>query len=462
MKKIYRNPIIYIIPVLLLYSCDQYLDVTPKGKRLLETVEDYDRWLNNTDLETSTPLQLNMLADNKDNPTITTDMSAISDRVYTWQSQFSLDVPGNAAIWSNYYSSIYLFNTVINKVSTAKDGTEQEKLSLKAEALLGRAYEYLGLVNLYGRQYNSETAAADLAVPFVTSIDVTDSTPRRGTVQEIYDHIITDINEAIPNLPQDNSQNHFRGSLAAGYGVLARTYLYMGNYSLAAENARLALSRGTNSILDYTTMSSAKDIPDIIKRKDAIYARLGGISYLGKDVPTLEFLKSFDTKDLRLKFYYNNLGDYSFPTRGKVNFVHYGAIAGGTHPYPNWGISVAEIRLIIAESEARANNLPEALNQLDTIRKCRFLAANYAKYVSANQEAVLQKILDERTFELAFCGLRWFDMRRLDKEGRMPEVTRYDGQGNAIAVLAPGSNKYTLQIPIQVLYFNPSWTQNPE
>ncbi|MCK9627612.1 MAG: RagB/SusD family nutrient uptake outer membrane protein [Bacteroidales bacterium] len=460
MKKTYRTLLIYVIPILVLCSCDQYLDVAPKGKRLLETVKDYDSWLNNGDVETSTPMQLNYLSDFTDKPTIPTTLTSSNDMIYTWQSQFSETVPGSAILWSNYYSSIYLFNAVIANVLSAKDGTDQEKLSLRAEGLLGRAYEYLGLVNLYGKQYDSETASTDLAVPFVTSIDVTDPVPGRSTVQEIYDHIIADINEAIPDLPEDNSQNRFRGSLAAGYAVLARTYLYMGNFSKAAENAQLALNNGPDKILDYTTITDAKGIPHLMKRSDAIYARLGGISYLGKDLPTVEFLKTFNKKDLRLTFFYNNLGDYSFPTRGKVNFVHAGVPSG--YAYPNWGLSVAEMHLIIAEAEARANHLPEAINHLDIIRKCRFKAADYTKFVSDNQEEVLQKVLSERTYELSFCGLRWFDMRRLNAEGRMPEIRRYDGLGNVVASLTPGSNKYILQIPIQVLYFNPDWEQNPE
>ncbi|MNR20637.1 hypothetical protein D3C85_1374900 [compost metagenome] len=85
------------------------------------------------------------------------------------------------------------------------------------------------LVNLYGKLYNPTTASKDLAVPFVTSVDVTDEIPGRSTVQEIYDHIINDINTALANLPVDNNSNRFRGSVAGAHGVLAKTYLYMGN-----------------------------------------------------------------------------------------------------------------------------------------------------------------------------------------------------------------------------------------
>jgi hypothetical protein len=120
------------------------------------------------------------------------------------------------------------------------------------------------------------------------------------------------------------------------------------------------------------------------------------------------------------------------------------------------------MRLILAEAAARANDLPTAINELHLVRKCRFAPADYVKYESDDQDEVFKKVLTERTFELAYSAHRWFDMRRLDAEGLMPEVKRYDGQGNVIATLSPNSNKYTLQIPMQVLYYNTNWPQNPQ
>ncbi len=474
MKNIVKKTIFqYFLPVLFLLfvfvSCDHYLDVDPKGVQILETVKDYDEWLNSSEIELSLPSQINFLADNVDNPTIPKLFTAINDRVYTWQAQFLEEVGSSAIVWANFYKSIYYFNTVILGVNDAIRGTEEEKASLRAEALLGRAFEYLYLVNLYGKVYDPNTADQDLAVPFVTSNDLNTPTPDRATVQEIYDHIITDLTEAIPNLPTDNSDNRFRGSVAAAYSILARAYLYMGDYSKAAQNAQQALTNGMDTILDYSIMINENDITDIQVREDAIYARLNttrGFSLY----PKLSFLQSFDTTDLRLPFFYRNYDDYNFSIRGKVEYYSFTSITA----YPNWGTSVAEMRLILAEAAARANDLPEACDQLDLLRQKRFpkfiidntvtppdTTYRYEKFESTNQEEVLQKVLAERTFEFPYCGMRWFDMRRLDAEGRMPTINRYDGEESIIATLPAGSNKYTLQIPIQVLYFNPGWPQNP-
>jgi tetratricopeptide (TPR) repeat protein len=426
---------------------------------LLKTVGDYDLWLNNVfSLEQAIPNELNLLADNVDDMNIKIPFTYRDSWVYTWQPQFTADLATAPIIWKDFYESIYYYNTVLKGIDEATGGSPQQRNSIKAEALLGRAFTYLYLVNLYGNIYKPETADKDLAVPFVTSNDLNDPTPARSTVKQIYDHIIADVNAAVTELPKDNSQNRFRGSLPAAYSVLARTYLYMGNFDEAAKNAQLALDNGQNTVLDYGSLSSDAAMPPLIVRPSAIYARLHKTTFT-QFAPTLSFLKTFDTNDLRLRFYYTSLGDFSFQTRGIIR--HLGAGVSYTAAYPNCGTSVEEMRLILAEAAARDNDLEKALSELDLVRKARFKAADYQQYQSAVQEEVLQKILTERTFEFAFSGMRWFDMRRLDAEGRMPVVNRYDGQNNLIATLAPHSIRYTLQIPIQVMYFNPDWPQNP-
>ncbi len=472
----------WFIPILFLTftlgACDDYLDVKPKGVTVLETTTDFDQWLNSNDLETCFPQDIIDLEDNVDFPymDISQELSGTSNYVYTWASQYSIDVDDSPVIWSNFYKTIYLFNTVLEEINDATVGTEQEKKRLKAEALLGRAFDYLYLVNLYGKPYDANTATEDMAVPFVTSNDLNIPIPDRSTVQEIYDHIITDVNTAIPDLPQDNSVNRYRGSVAGGYSVLARTYLFMGDYTRAAQNAQLAIDNCQDTILNYSAMESDEDIPVLNIRPGAIYARHSTSSGY-YPYPTLNFLNSFDTLDFRLDFYYSNLGDYSFTTRGQVQYNSYGQSYRQAHP--NWGTSVAEMHLILAEVAARTNNLTEACDQLDLLRKNRFpeyiiesidetvsppdttFSYKYEKFESTNQEEVLQRIITERSFEFPFMGMRWFDMRRLDRENRMPAAIRYDRDDNIITTLSPGSLRYTLQIPMQIMAYHPDWVQNP-
>lgn len=437
-----------------LASCNKYLDIEPKGKQTLVTVSDYDHWLNSTELESSVPVELNEFSDLKDNTVLMLPYSGATTLAYLWYPQFEPTVTSAPIIWGQHYKSIYYYNAVLSGINAATGGSEQQKTSLRAEALLGRALEYLYLVNEYGKPYDAATAATDLAVPFVISNDLATPTPSRSTVKQIYDRIIADINEAIPNLPANNEKNRYRGSKAAGYSVLARTYLFMRNYPEALKNAQLALSNGPNKIVDYNLGTSANLLGILIVRPDAIYSRIA-VGFGNSETPKVEFLRMFDKNDIRLKTWYYPITDLTFGKRGVNSYIPSIGV------YPNWGTGVAEMRLIIAEASARNNDLTTALQQLDLVRKNRIATAFYTAYSSANPGDVLQTVLKERLFEMPFNGIRWFDMRRLNAEGRMPVVTRQDALGATIATLAPGSPRYTLQIPLQVTYYNPDWPQNP-
>jgi hypothetical protein len=448
--------ILTVICSLFLLGCDKYLNIVPKGKTLLTTVTDYDQWLNDPMLDwglAPSYCYFNYLGDNADIPAINVPAINYAEFMYSWATQFSTDLSSSPIPWGDHYAKINKFNTVLLGIDNATNGTDQKRKMLKAEALLGRALEYFYLVNEYGNMYDPATADKDLAVPFVTSNDVTQKVPSRSTVKEVYDHIISDLNAAIPDLPLDNSANRFRGSVAAAYSILARVYFYAGDYENAKANAALALDKGKALMMDFNGTLPTTSLVSI--QSDVIYGRMD----IGSCTPTLDFLHSFAVNDLRVKKLYYSTDNYLFLTRGTTTFMPAYVTPGLT--YVNTGTSVQEMKLIIAEAAARSGDLSTAIQQLDDIRKYRFQTSTYVKYQSTDKDNVLQTVLGERSHELPFNGLRWFDMRRLDKEGKMTTLYRYDAKGNVVATLAPHSLRYTLQIPIQVLVFNPNMQQNP-
>jgi tetratricopeptide (TPR) repeat protein len=482
-----------LIAILLLAAgaCNKYLGVQPKGYTLLTSASDYDQWLNNVGLVSDPAVpDFNLLADNMDNPLIKPGTTAAADLIYLWSAQFELDVTVAPPIWTQHYASINYFNTVINGIGSATGGTVQQQRSLRAEALMGRAYEYLYLVNLYGKRYDSATAGSDLSVPFVTANDVTSKAPGRSTVQTLYNQIISDLTEAIPDLPATNSADRYRGSVAAAYSVLARACLYKRDYAGAEKNAQAALNSDPSlSLTDYN-ITGVNQLPNPATSPEAIYARNAGYDYdpavggLPIVYPTLAFLQSFDTTDLRLPYFYRAVKDtlffgsmlkvfhpltppYDFTKRGVVQYLYTSnstTVSTNntiTTYYANSGTSVPEMKLIIAEGAARSGNLATALQQLNGVRKVRFPAASYKPVQSNNPDTVLQKVLAERGFELPFVGIRWFDMRRLNAEGRMSSINRSNGGDTVLATLPTSSPRYTLQIPSNVLYFNPGMQQNP-
>lgn len=442
---------------LLLTGCDKYLDISPKGTQLLTTVEDYDQWLNSETLVygVNQPfgMAINYLTDEVDLVNISTPPTRIEERIYTWGPQFEIDLSSPPLLWGEHYAKINHFNTVLNGIEEATGGTTSEKQSLKAEALLGRALEYFYLLNEYGKPYDPATAEQDLAVPFVTSDDVTQTVPPRNSVAAIYKRIIDDVKDALPHLPENNSTNRFRGSKAAAYSMLARIYFYGGDYAEAGRNAELALTQTRATMIDLNGTLPASDVLSI--REDVIYGRL----IIGQAPVSLEFMRTFSSDDLRVNLFYTSTDGYTFTIRGGTSFSP--ALRTPPFTYVNSGTSVQEMKLIIAETAARAGELTIALQHLHEIRENRIDASTYIPFESNDQEAVLQEVLMERRHELAFAGLRWFDMRRLAKEGRMEAVHRYNANGDVVATLEPNSDRYTLQIPLQVINFNPGMEQNP-
>ncbi|SMC45511.1 RagB/SusD family nutrient uptake outer membrane protein [Pedobacter africanus] len=437
---------------LVLTGCDKYLDITPKGKTLLTTVTHYDQWLNDNAFFEGAGT-ISYLNDNVDVVSITTPPTIREEFVYTWGEQYSVNVSEAPLFWGDHYAKINLYNTVLVGIDKATGGTTAQKKSLKAEALLGRALEYFYLMNEYCQPYDAATAVQNPGVPFVTSNDVTEKVPSRGTLAELYQHILDDINAAIPDLPLDNSINRFRGSVAAGYSVLARVYFYSRNYAAAKINAELALANTKAVMINYNGTLPLTNL--ISTHSEVIYGRY----VVGNITASLDFMRSFASNDRRVRMLYRSSDGYAFTTRGATLFIP--TLITPVLGNVNTGTSVQEMKLIAAEAAARSNDLTTALRYLDEIRVNRFATASYVKYTSAVQEDVLKEVLSERSHELPYNGLRWFDMRRLDQDNRMGTVTRYNAQGGVVATLPPHSNKYTLQIPYQVMSFNPGMQQNP-
>lgn len=443
--------------ILALSSCDKYLDVTPKGYSLLTDVGDYDKWLNDPILATNFPSRLENFTDILDEGDIKLPISSTNYELltYIWASQFSDDLNSAPYFWGTHYANINKYNTVLLGVDKAAGGTEQQKRALKAEALVGRAFEYFCLLNEYCKPYDATTAAQDPGVPFMTSIEVTQKVPGRGNVQQMYNQIIGDINTALPDLPTNNTLNRLRPDVAAAYSVLARIYFYARDYSNAAKNAQLALQNSKATMLDFNKLPTSA-IPNsgfISTRVDVIFGR-SITGFTGTiDIP---FVRTYLPTDLRLQWY--STSD-KYTNRSKTNFGY--KLGYDFFAAKNFGTSVQEMKLIIAEVATRDNDLPKALQHLNEIRIFRFpTTPAYQPLQSNDRETVFNWVLQERKLEFPFNGIRWFDMRRLDKENRMPNLTRTLLDGTVIGTLPAHSPKYTLQIPVQVLQFNRDMEQN--
>ncbi len=126
----------------LLSSCDKYLDVKPKGKRLLETTADFDTWLNNSySIANGIPNELNQLDDNLDIYNIKVPATTVNDWIYIWRKQYADESTPPPVIWKEFYESIYYFNTVLQGIDDASGGMPQQKKNLKSRSAARQGFQ---------------------------------------------------------------------------------------------------------------------------------------------------------------------------------------------------------------------------------------------------------------------------------------------------------------------------------
>lgn len=428
-------------------SEDSFLESDYLGVVSPSKVADYDLLLNGSDLvstfsfENSNPVMY-MTDDILLSSSQLNRLNQSNYAAYIWEP-FIYESDTDPAVWTKGYNNIFTYNTILTGIDNATDATSSNQnkeliSTIKAEALVGRAYEYLILVNLFAQPYSAENATSP-GIPYVTFANISDEIPDRETLADTYQKIKEDLETAIPNLPDLNSENT-RASKIAAYGLLARMSLYMGKYDDVLTYTNLALDIKSD-YQDYNDPSFRLPFTPS-DNTDNVYSRTIGAGNL--------FFGASATEEL------NNM--YSFSDSRKFSFYigsNYGAAFFGI----DHGISMPELILNKAEALARKNRLTDALNLLMDFQEKRVFAA--PKLSSTDKEEVITWVLKERRKELIVKGLRFFDMRRLQLEGRINTVEHSKIGGETTANLTPGSPRYTLAIPRSVLAKNPGMEQNP-
>ncbi|MBF1607275.1 RagB/SusD family nutrient uptake outer membrane protein [Prevotella melaninogenica] len=450
--------ILAICVVVMLTGCNDYLDIKPKGEKIPTTVSDYETLLNYESVQKVSDTYPAYLTDDVFLPdvaegTATPGLNSVDQSIRNLYL-FKKEVFGDAqddGFWFASYNRIYYYNTVIDNIMNADGSDEQQKLSIRAEALISRALEYLYLVNGYAKYYDVRTAESDPGVPLILDEDISKKNLVRASVKDVYAQIQSDLQTALPNLPMQAKGNAFRASKAAGYGVLAKMYLYMGNYTEALKAANAVLEMN-NSLLDLKKYAVVKpqssigrtNVPQDIDNPENIYIKFAPYVYglSSKVFGSDELISLFSEDDMRLQVYFTK-NFRNIPTDKYVWAPYLRA---------NLAVSSPEIYLIAAECEAREGSIERAIALINKLRDNRI--KNNTDIVATDRNDALQKVLEERRRELAMSGMvRYIDLKRLNQESQFAKtVTHVTGEGTFR--LEPNSPLYVLPIPAKVMRFN--------
>lgn len=483
MKKIF---ITILFAAVTLSGCKKYLDIRPKGYTIPEYYDDFAKLLNDNALNRVGGAYVNYITDDvqagreKDKSTSADyPLYALNKRnLYEFQHGAIFEDGQSDAFYEPAYDHIYTYNTVINHVESVTDASEARKKQLKAEALVGRAFEYFNLVNAYAAHYDPATAATDLGVPLVLTDDIYFKY-KRNTVGEVYKQIVSDLEEAFPYLGT-SAPHKFRPTKGIAYAFLSKLNLYMGNYEEALKNANEALKLYSN-LIDYDVYTTKKgtwgrvhymdvdgktaiSFPDVKDSKETVWGRVAASSsshiftevYASKDLlDTYKANLPVGAEDKRLSLFFLD-GKSEFGS-GIVSFP--GRVLWGPYVDFNTGLGTAELYLIAAECEARVGSKDKALTHLNTLRTNRIVGNT--PLVAATNDDALKIALDERRREMPYLGItRLADLKRLNKDPRFAktithETTNSDGLVTSTYTLAPNDLRYVLPIPPKVLALNP-------
>jgi tetratricopeptide (TPR) repeat protein len=331
-----------------------------------------------------------------------------------FQQAVRWDENANPDAWSQHYAVVYYANVVLQELNRISDGSSFERNVVKGQALFFRSLSFYQLAQFYCKPFGI-SSSSDLGIPLRLTPN-TEERIFRSSVSDTYKRIIDDLKVAADLLPPKFDAINQPGKLAC-LGLLARTYLSMGDYESALRYSNLYLEVAPE-LLDYNTLDTlaSPSMPANNKENQFVSIYVANIPSRNTAINP-DLFNLYDTNDLRrtLLFKVNH-------TSGAITFK--GSYSGiGAHN-SFCGIATDEVYLIQAECLSRLKKNQEATNSINELLKHRYKNGTFIPVDGLTDNTLTNYIITERRKELVFRGTRWSDLRRLNQEGSSIQLTR--------------------------------------
>lgn len=452
-KKRYTQKLAVLLAAFILsnLTCGKYLDEKPDKKQAVpSTLQDLQAMLDNvTVMNRGYPNYGEAAADNY---YLTGDgfnaLPTNEDKaLYTWKR----DGIVIGSQWLSPYKIVYYANQVLESLAASPEAHTTGGAQIKGAALFFRGYAFLQVAGIFAPQYDAATAASDPGIPLRLTADFNPKSVRASN-EETYRQIITDLKQAAQLLPKV-SEFPTRPTSTAAWAALSRVLLTMGNYQEAGRYADSCLSAGA-MLMDLNTISQAA--PNPFKRFNSetlFYAISTGGNGIHPATGRIDSLlyRSYSANDLRKTIYFKTNTDGSHAFKGNYDGVQSALIFSGP--------ATDEMYLVSAECSARSGQAEKAMSRLNQLLATRFKAGTFVPLEAADSDTALDMILNERRKELVYRGLRWFDLKRLNKEDRFQTTLQRKIDGT-VYQLGPGDLRYQFLIPQSVISAS-GMAQNP-
>jgi hypothetical protein len=333
--------------------------------------------------------------------------------------------------WDGIYPVIATANSAIDGLNNSTTLTPAVKQQLLGEAKFCRAFCYFYLVNLYGD------------VPLAISSDYTvNAVLSRTPKAQVYQQIIADLKDAQSLL----SSNYLDATLLnittarvrptkwAATALLARTYLYTGDYADAITQSAAVISNTSqyqlvalNNVFLANNNEAIWQLQPVVSGQNSVEALTYVIPSTGPNSSqnpvslSKSLVNSFETGDQRKSSWVG-----SVTVNGTTYYYAYKyKVAAPNSPVTEYEVvmRLAEQYLIRAEAEANGSGggTSAAVNDLNVIRS----RAGLADYTGGTDKTtLLAAILHERQIELfTEWGHRWLDLKRTGNVDVVMNVT---------------------------------------
>lgn len=352
--------------------------------------------------------------------------------------------------WAGCYEGIQRCNLILDNIDHVPMD-ETLKKQYKGEMLFIRALTFFNLIRIWGEVPLVIKAVQDPFDAFAFT---------RTPLSEVYQQIVTDLNDASTMLSEKVAKNR-NGAITAGAAntLLGKVYLTLKEYSKAEVVLKKVIDSNVYQLLDnyadvfnVLNKNSAESIFEIQYNKDVtdqgsrfanIFAPKGSTEVtggvgtsLGDNTPSEDLYKKYEEGDVRKEISIGQLSDGRLyckkfvvapvlPNQSDANFIV---------------LRYADVLLMYAEAlnEIAYKGDGDALKYLNKIHGRAGLKA-YTSAELSNQALFREAVWKERRFELAFENHRWFDLLRT---GKAVEIMNASANGEFVV------ESYQLVFPI--------------
>lgn len=414
-----------------LTSCgDSYLDVKSRSNLAVpHTLADFQQLLDNGNLMLSYPDMLDVLSDDYYLAgAYWQGRNEVVRNAHVWAGDIYGTTESYPNAWDRMYSQVLYANVVLDGLRDMdqREAEPTKYSQVKGAAYFFRAYALFNLAQLYVPAYGEQTGDTPLGLPIPLSADVNEQMVR-SNVSDTYDHILSDLETAEGLLAA--AVDFSRPSKTAAQALSARINLYMGRYDSALLKAGQVLE-SYDRLTDLST-----EALDFKKTILLGYDPSGPLIQANNQnimVPD-ELYASYAENDRRRTFF--GINSQSKPFRrpsydlGLYNFR---------------GLDTDEQFLIRAECKARKGNIQTALDDVNHLLR-HMHDETFIDLTASTTEEALAIILLERRKQLIFRGVRWSDLKRLNRDGANIVLSReMDGQEY---LLEPNDPRWLFPIP---------------